>query len=343
MPFLMANKAHETILQTLDRWIVTPNGEKLFIPAAEFAKNVDAWAGTPLVFAQDHPDPALFAQDPQAAMKAVGGKEVGTLQQPAVAMEGNPRFTGQLDWNDAQVEDLWKRHKLSASICYYSKGQDGQGRMVGPVGPNHVLLFELSEKDLPRDPGVFILNKADDKITNGEQDEAVGLLDRLKAMMMKRAPAGASSGEPAGNGKGEPEMSEEDKQKLASASKELEEFKSKLASKDAEIAELNKAKDARIAELDKQLEAFHKSAANERWAAMKTKCPPGMVHGEKEAEARKLYESDKDAFYGQLLAFKQESPGKEEGAQFMVKGEGEADVDARLAKLVPSVEIVGKG
>ncbi len=343
-------KAHETILHTLDRWIVTPDGEKVFVPADVFAKNVDAWNGVPLVYGIDHPDPKLFATDPKAALAAVKARLAGDLKAPTVAMEGSPRFMGQLDWGaDPELDKLWADNKLSASIAYFSGGRDGGGQVKGPIGPNHVLLFELSAKDLPRDPGVFILNKATEvesmTVTAGEQDDPIGLLDRLKAALMRRAPAGASSGGSAGKGE-EQDMSEEDKQKLASASKELEDFKTKLASKDAEIAELNKAKDLKIAELDKQLEAFHKTQAEEKWLAAKAKCPPGLVHAEKEAEMRKLFENDKDAFYEQLLNFKAANPTGKQGREFVGNKAGktdektEAQVDAELMKYTTGVDVM---
>jgi hypothetical protein len=322
--------AHETILQTLDRWIVTPDGDRLFVPAEEFAKSVAEWDGIPLIRAQDHPDPRLFSNDPQAALDAVKGKDVGRLRSPSVEMDGSPRFMGRLDWgNDATTEDLWAKHRLSASIAYFSSGRDANGRVLGPLVPNHVLLFELSDKDLPKDPGVFILNKCG----TDDQDEALGLIDRLKAMMMKRGTAGASSIVTAE--KKDEDMSEEDKQKLALVSKELEEFKNKLASKDTEanvLSEAMKARDAEIVKLQGELNAFKVKAADEKWNAMKAKCPPGMVHGDAEKTTRALYEGDKDAFYEQLLAFKAKGATQKEGESFMQSGKAE-DVNARMAKL----------
>jgi len=337
------NKAHDTILQTLDRWFFPSPNERVFIPRSEFEPTLDAWQGTPLIYGKDHPEPKAFALDPEAELARVKARRVGKLIDPRIVTEGHSRFMATMDWgDDAELEEKWAAGRLSPSTAFFMGGMK-DGVVKGPIVPNHILLFEDDGKaNRPGDPGVFILNKGE-TITAGEGaglEEGLGLIDRLKAWAAKLT---TSPGGP-GGAQGETEMADkETEQKLASMSEELTVLKNKLASRDVEAKDLGlsvTAKDAEIATLQGELKAFKTKAADERWAVMKAKCPPGMVHGEKEAEARKLYESDKDAFYGTLLGHKAEGT-RQEGATFTA-GKGakdEATVDAELKKYATEVVV----
>jgi phage shock protein A len=332
------NKLHDALMQTLDRWV-----NKTYLAADSFAASVDKWNGIPLIFAKDHPDQIRLTKDLLKEIEKIGGRLVGAVADARVETTGHPRLMGQLDFDDAEADKLWQEGRLSLSTAF-SCNFDENRRTVGPVEPNHILLFEETPKDQPGDPGTFILNK---KQGTGEE-EGIELIDKLKRWVARLiSNQGRSADGETSEGNGETTMNEKEyEQKLASAAKETEELNHKLASKDAEVGNLRdaiKAKDAEIAKVQGELAEFRAKQADERWAAMKAKCPPGLVHADKEKETRALYEGDKDAFYEKLLSFKQKAGTREEGVAFTAGSGTKPDVDAEFAKMgVPSVEILDK-
>jgi len=338
------NKIHDALLQTLDRKVGS-----FYLTVESFAASVDKWNGIPLIFAKDHPDQVKLTKDLLSEIEKIGGRLVGAAADARVETTGHPRLMGQLDFDDEEADKLWEDGRLSLSTAF-SCNLDDNRRTVGPIEPNHILLFEETAKDRPGDPGTFILNK---KQGTAGEEEGIELIDKLKRWVARlisnqeRSADGETS-----EGNGETTMNEKEyEQKLASAAKETEELNHKLASKDAEVGNLREAiktKDVEIAKVQGELAAFNAKLADEKWVAKKAICAPGRVHGDKEKETRTLYENDKDAFYAQvlsdqLLGFKQKSGTSEEGLTFTAGSGAKTDVDAEFAKLgVPMIEILDK-
>jgi len=101
--------------------------------------------------------------------------------------------------------------------------------------------------------------------------------------------------------------------KLATATKALDEKTLAFQVLEKAVSE----KDAKIKEQADTILAFMKKAQDDKWEATKLLMPAGMYFKEKETESRKLWESDKDAFYGSIMAFKagQKSGTEPEGEE----------------------------
>jgi len=99
--------------------------------------------------------------------------------------------------------------------------------------------------------------------------------------------------------------------KLATATKALDEKTLAFQNLEKAVSE----KDAKLKEQADTILAFMKKAQDDKWEATKLLMPKGMYFKEKDAESRKLWESDKDAFYGTIMAFKagQKSETEPEG------------------------------
>lgn len=296
------NAKHDTILQTLDRKI----GSCVF-DAKWFEPTVDAWAMVPVIYAQEHPDLDAWNEDPEAELKRIKGRLVnGAFKAPSIAVAGHPRLMATGDFKDKEIDAKIAKGEISLSTAFWAVEKDGH--LAGPIEPHHVLLFDETERDLPRDMGSGFLNKVSDMDDKMRADVQEGLTFLNKA---KERLAGLF-GPPQEK---ESEMNDKEyEQKLASAA---EEYKTNLAAKDAELAkreEAMKNKDAEIAKLNTELADFRQKQRDADWEAVKNTLPQGMVHKDAEAESRKLFEESPRAFYEKALAFKRKPETNAEGA-----------------------------
>jgi hypothetical protein len=331
MPGDESKQLHEAILQTLNRKV-----GKTYFTAEAFQQNLDAWEGVPLIYAQTHPDLDAVEKDLKSAVESVKGRIVGKLHNPRIAVEGHPRLVGDLDWGtDAEVEKLWHEGKLSHSTAFRST-TDGE-RLVGPVRPNHILLFMEDEKNAPGDGMAVILNKTDAK---GD-----GILNRLKNWLGNPPSLGNDETPPAevgvANKEGEREMAEKELEaKLEAMGKEIEVLNKKVS----ELEVSNKQKDDLVAQKDKAIAelqgvvgTYKQKEADARWEAFKAKMPKGMVHAEKEAESRKRFDSDPAGLAMEVLDFNQKEknlPG-EEGFEH-TNGAGKKDEPIKVGNWNPA-------
>ncbi len=299
---------HEAILQTLER---KSNG--LFLPLDSYDPTVGEWKGIPLIYAQNHPDPEAYDKDPEAELKRIGGRLVGTCNDAWIDRTGHPRLMGALGITDQEVEDGIEDGIISLSNGLRNLRPKGD-RLEEAARPHHILLFREDGKYMPGDLGTFILNQKE-KGSDMADDEKE-LVARLRALFMGRQGPDGRKGEEVEN------MAEvkELEAKLATKDQELADVKlafTQLQTKMAEMGEAVKAKDAEIAGLKNERASFLQKEKDAKWAAFKGKhVPPGMIAGDKEKESREAYENDPVSFMEKVLEFREAHPaGDEEGAE----------------------------
>ncbi len=361
-------ESHEAILQLLDR----PVGEDTFT-SGPFQKTADLWNGIPMIFVprgQPHPefecprnsknfDPESFASDPEVELQRIKGGIVGGISNARVEIAGHPRLMGSLDFSDSiatrwheegrisdetfersqkgiiEALDLIKTGKLSHStgLCCPS---DKRNNLVGEVIPNHLLVFEETETDQPKDRGATIISKMetgmDDKKTNigrvmsdSNRGEFRAALDKLLSLWSKmtggedekkeKLPEVPESPESPPKSQKDENMNDDEKTALE---KQIEEMKTNLASKDTEIQTLKTANEVFV----KEKEATAKAQKEALWDIEKKKLKPGAIHKPEEETALKdLFLGDPYAYMNKAPYAEAESDGKEEGQQHTQKGE----------------------
>ena len=145
---------HDAILQTLNREI----GGYCF-PVEPFTNSINDWDGIPVVYANDHPDMKLFAENPTKALEDIKGEIVGQVSKPYIATEGHPRLMAGITNTNLDVAQLIKDGQASLSTGFMGAA-DKESKILN-VTPNHVLLFKEDSENMPKDHGAFILNKED--------------------------------------------------------------------------------------------------------------------------------------------------------------------------------------
>lgn len=315
-----SGQTHEAILQLLDRQV----GDDFFSSDA-FEPTVSKWDGIPIIFSPMHPDLVAFETDPAAELSRIReltGKRadiVGKIANARIEKAGHPKLMGDLVLNDdPDIADLITAGKLSHSTGFWC-GTEG-GQLKGSVVPNHLLIFEETPMDQPRDRGAVILNKEKmvaftntGRVLAGKNEGRLrsyleGLWNLLDDMM------GTKPVQVTGEEATQPEETQEPKTNMTD---EL------IASKDAEIAKLKEAAQAmqnKVTEVEKKLSEIEEASKDAAWTVLKNKLPKGLVHTpEKEAETRTLFESDPFAFTNKILDTKMVPPTEEEGAAFTNK------------------------
>ena len=191
---------HTAILHGLDRKV-----GKLLFPREPFEPSVDMWVGKPMVFAQAHPEPKdatvlknppIFGIDRQFTkdeLDRINGAIIGELDgaeimgmgrsklvvsenytdETAIRMFGQGLITEeQLERSQAAIPialKLAEENKLSHSSGFLCP-DDGK-QLTGTVNPNHVLKFEETAFDVPKDPMSVMLNKKEvDDVTESKKN-----------------------------------------------------------------------------------------------------------------------------------------------------------------------------
>lgn len=322
---LIFNKAHESILQTLDRVLSSEDGKDQRLYRLQDFQNATDWAGVPLIFAQTHPDMDAYNKDPTAELEKIGGRIVGAVKDPAIDMKGHARLLASLDITDKAVEALNAEGKISLSTGFFALMQvdkDGVKTTAGPVKPHHVLLFEETRTDLPRDLGTGLLNKQLEKGKDGIMPE-----DNKGEQNVNMAPL----------------LQELNASKLELKNKgeELEKAKASVTAKDAEIEAMKN-----------KLAAIEKADKDSKWEGLKNSyIPPGLVAKESEEKAlRELMEKDPVAFINKVESSKVDLSGKgPDGVTNVGKGKGDKTgnkddkaIEEQLNKLgIPSITLEG--
>lgn len=410
-------QAHDAILHLLNRKV----GED-YLPVEPFEATIEDWNGIPLIFAPKHIDfscslPAQEDTNLQAYLAAVEGTIVGELSESRIEQAGRPKLMARFNFGEETASRLFEaglidestyqasidaipvcqqlvdEGKLSLSSAFCAP-DDGNGSITGKVRPNHVLLFEETEKSQPKDKSAVILNQmeadmekfenAGKVISSGNRVKFKSALDSLwnlfkemaggvdpeqkehqtesesmeeRRRLIQRAVTDRFGRAGEGMEKwgawilltfessvifrgtderlyevsyavegdtvnlGEPVEVEVSYTKKETNMAEPEGVPATPDPREEQIEALKREN----AEMQAKIAASDQAAKDAAWVQLKNKLPPGMVHGEKEQETRKLFESDPVAFTNQLLDLKKGEATLEEGEQHTNQGEGAED------------------
>jgi hypothetical protein len=299
------HSTHDAIVQTLDR-----NVGGVPLSTSMFESSLKDWDGIPLVFAQDHPDMELYERDPEAALEAVKGRHVGTFSDPAIKKEGHPRLWGKFNFTDPEMKELSDEGKLSLSTAFWALKQNGE--YVG-TRPQNILVFQETERDLPRDLGTGILNKDSHNSNQLNQLNGENMPDETNDKLVSTQLVAVQN-------------------KYEAAVQELETTKKELKSeqvKNKTLEDENAAKDEKIKALEEENQTFKQKEIDGKWVALKNKLPKGLVHDEAATKAsREEWEKDPQAFMFKVVDAMSKQPDgtEEEGQQFRQHGRTEDDV-----------------
>lgn len=276
-------RQRDAILQTLDRVI----GGKYFA-VDPFERSVDRWNNVAVVYAKDHPDLEAFASNPEVELARIGGRVVGVTTDAKIARAGKPRLMSKLDISDVEVNQKIDDGKISLSTGFWCPTEENI--LNGYTTPNHVLLFDETVTDLPKDQGSGILNKTEVIMTDSTES---GLIDRLNDFLNKHTDKPVAT----------PTVVEKlvvDTEKVAELTNKIESLQADVVSRDASIAE----KDTSIAEMKNKIAAYEQERFDRDWAEIKNKCriPAGWVDTpEKETELKREYFESPTKFFNKVV------------------------------------------
>jgi len=252
---------HDCIFQTLDRVIDYDEfGAPILYPADVYEAGIQTANGAQIIFAMDHPDPYLYEDDPEKAIREVGGRVAGTILNPYVNRTGHPTARGQLNLlQDPDIEALIADGKLSMSPSVWST-YDDTGRIVKIRFQNLLIFPEVpGGANVPRDPGTIILN------TKPIQKPGKTMAETIEKPVIDPA-LSAQITELAQQFKAFKTDAEKAKEETESMKAETEYLKAQLFKKDEELTKekeaLKKEKEA-FAQFTAKLEE-EKAAARER-------------------------------------------------------------------------------
>ncbi len=151
------NSEHDVTLNRLNQMLVYPDGSSVFYPVKFFQEFGNKWEGIPIIFGKDHPDFDLYTQNPELALKQIGGSIVGKVTNPRVELTGTPRFVAKFQIDNPVIENLIQAGKLAHSTGFQGH-TDTQKQLISMI-PHHVLVFEQNKYNNPVDAGAMILNK----------------------------------------------------------------------------------------------------------------------------------------------------------------------------------------
>jgi len=369
--------SHDAILHLLNRRV----GDD-YLPVEPFEATIDDWNGIPLIFAARHIEfscsfPAHKDKNLQTYLEGVSGVIVGELSDSRIEQAGRPKLMTKFNFGEGTAKRLFEEGlidektykasvaaipiaqklvdegKLSLSSAFCAP-DDGNGSIAGTVRPNHVLLFEESAQNQPKDRGSVILNQMEQSMKKLEHEGKVissanraklkQAIDALLNVFKEMGGGGEEEKQEKVPAKSREEDDENANKKKATAEPvpdtKAENEKEESSMTTPEVPATPDPKDAEIEELKRQnqemqakIAAFEQAARDAAWEQIKSKLPPGMVHGEKEQETRALFESDHVAFTNKLLDLKTAKPTSEEGEQHANQGEGTDDTLAIVREM----------
>lgn len=354
------NGSHEATLQALNRWMVFKNhrtgeDEQFYYATDNFVPTATQWDVTPLIFAQNHPDPSLVKKDLQAALKSVktiDGKDgyiCGSIVNSRVITEGNPRLSADTVFDDPAIEKMYKEGKVALSSAFFCPN-DSSGHLNGPVEPNHVLVFVADPKNQPRDLGSGWWHNQADKLEGNDvikqiiakihkAIDGIGGVDDSSTKDDERPPVNDFKNQ-SPSGDGGDTMTPEDQKKIEELDaqiKRLQEERDALAKtnkanedKMAELVKTNKANLDAMAEMKKTLDGIEVEKAEKTWTNLRdTQVPRGWLVGDKAEETQKAeFNKDKVAYLNKILVHRRENPKEEVGQAFT--NQCDANDDAKL-------------
>lgn len=296
---LEENTPHkETILNILNR----QHGEFFYDPAA-FGDGKN-WEGVPIVYADTHPDPFLFRDNPEEALKKINGRIVGKVKNPYVVKSedkrGKPRLMGILDIQDQEVLDSFLRGELSPSTAFLNRSDwdiiDGEVvRRLKEILPNHVLIFKEDLKRKPRDMGAITANMGEDPMSD-KKSTLRAFLKKLETLL-KEFPDEEDAAANMEESKKEEEIMADEISKLSSENAVLMKEKNDLLGQFDGLKNEITTKDEKIKELEALVSKYRtaeeeakKKEMEAKWEKVKASLPVGKIHNpEEEATLKKLF------------------------------------------------------
>lgn len=354
---------HAAVLQILNRWI-NYDDRRLYYAVENFEGTGPMWDKTPMVYAQSHPDARLLESNLNEALSRVKNAEggegfvCGVLSNSDVQIPGQPRLESEVRFTDPSIEEAYRKGEISLSTCFIANA-DTEGRIIGKVRPNHVLVFRHDEKNMPRDLGSMFLHKVEAKNVTNEKVTVENAFPPNAAQ-----PAAAQPAQPA-----QPAEAETDPkaQKVAGIKAGLESIWAMLqeivggeqppanpvqankadtltlSNQEKEVKELTdkitteiEAKNAKIealtaenAAMSAKIAAAEVAVKDAKWTEFRNKhVPPGWLAKEgSEAEQRKEFESDPIAYANKILESKRASTpaAPSEGTSYANQASGSGD------------------
>jgi hypothetical protein len=293
---------HTAILQTLNRVI---NG--VIFPAEPFAETAQKWDGKPIIYAQDHPNMDALNSNFEAEIARIGGREVGYIQNSRIEIPGHPRLVADAVITDPDVDAKINSGFISLSTGFYAS--DDKVRITGNVTPNHVLVFDESLLDQPRDLGSGFLNKflnKDDYYNNT-------IIKEITRSNMT---------DPIDKGTKPPEtLTAEQIAKLDKIDVEQflnmqKQFTDKLTQAQAVMDEqYNKIKTQ-----EAKINAFTQMEKDKAWERLVPKLPKGLVTGEEIKRSREWLNKDPEGFLSNVIDImgrEHTSALQEQGRQYL--------------------------
>lgn len=310
---------HTAILQTLNR----RTNEGYCFPSNVFRNKSNLWVDVPIVYAQKHPDLNMFVDNPVQALEQVNGEIVGYINKAWVDYTGHPKFMAELSIDNPTIEAKIKAGSISLSTAFF--GTTGTDQHVNSFNPNHVLLFDETGSNVPKDLGSMILNQQpmyknvfDETIigfcNTGEivGDEPIfrSLLNDIKTIVNntiadKQKTEGIKIKE-------SDNMTKEDNleflQKIEDYTKKISILNQELKGKDDLISSLSAEKEAlskELIEIKNKIEVDEatrvKILRDVQWTEIKNSLPVGLTHKpEDESKLRTQWETDPFTFSAEM-------------------------------------------
>lgn len=295
-----------SIIQVLNRWI--PNEEDPnanYFDVEGFLPTAQNWTGTPIIYAQWHPDLKLFRDQPDAALTAVNGRIVGVVTNSWIEQQGHPRLMASLQINDSECISLWDQGKLSLSTGFFCKKDPFSKYIVGSIEPNHILVFAEDQFNMPKDRGSMIMNKNDPAIETGSDTEnSIKTFALEVAKALKEIFSIEQSSKPVESVENKTELKEdmteleELKQKVDSLTKESTTVTEALKQKEEILQTVTKERDDYLAIIN----SYKQKESDMAFNAVLEKVPKGLHDtDEKRTALRNKYDAEPHAFYHHVI------------------------------------------
>ena len=286
-----ASYKHHAILQRLDVTHVN-GGVPVFYSHASFGNAAD-WENIPLLFAEPvdgvlhHPEsPAEWAAVDNGETP-IGFRRAGYVRSAHIPEDGAARLEAELILEDEEAERLAKAGTLGISTGVRAL-TDADGRIVGEIRPNHVLLFAQGTcpNCFPNDKGAMLMN------VTADTGVGVHTMTETNEFELSEKDRGffASLFEKMHKNTEEASQAEDlERQKAA----DLERQNKELAAEVEQLKNVIAARDKAEAEAKEQAE---RDAA---WNGLKNSLPAGWL-GANESATRTEFETNPAAFAGRI-------------------------------------------
>lgn len=343
--YTQALKSHTAILQTLDRII----GDTLF-PLKPFAESANSWDGVPVVYAKYHPGALDFIKNPAAELERTGGKIVGKVNKPRIEFPGKPRLMADLEITDGGINNAIDEGRISLSTGFLAASNETQ--ITGNVIPSHVLVFDETLRDLPRDLGSGFLNGP----TDPNSDNQKTIIKRISEQTTKprtnnegitnmadQTPAGGQGATvPTGQAPGG--MSA---QQIAALEKiDVEKFLNMQSEYENKMRQAKAVQDeqySKIQEMEAKIKTFAQMEKDQKWENLKRQLPRGLVEGTEAEKTREWLNKDPEGLMSHVIGILEQTHQEkmiEQGKQYL--NNTSAKIKEESNSLCAGIQIIGE-